>query len=104
LPDEGEELLPGFLLVTEAAEHGRSDCCRVLLLNAAHHHAEMPRLDNHADTLRLDDLLDRLGALRRQTLLNVEYARTDFKQPWNFAQAYDFAGRNVRVVHFTEVR
>src|ERR1700719_621439 len=49
-----QELRPGFLLVAEAAQHGRRDRRRVLLLHAAHHHAEVARLDHYTYPLWLN--------------------------------------------------
>src|SRR6476660_3838008 len=53
LPDQRQKLLPRLLLVAEAPEHGRCNGGRVLLLDAAHHHAEMTSFDNYANTLWL---------------------------------------------------
>src|SRR5437899_5910425 len=61
LADEGEELFARLLFVAEGAEHRRRHRRGVLLLDPAHHHAEVARLDDDADALRLDDFLDRLG-------------------------------------------
>src|SRR5690348_14384703 len=74
LANKGEEFSARFLLFAEAAQHGRGDRRRVLFLDTAHHHAEMPGLDDNTDTLRLNYFLNRLGNLRRQALLNLQPA------------------------------
>src|SRR6266576_1579781 len=74
----------------------------MLLLDAAHHHAEMPRLDHHANSLRFDRLLDRLGNLSGQPLLNLEPPRENLNQPRNLAETNDFSIRNISHVYLAE--
>ena len=57
LPDEGKEFGSGFFLA-EAADHGGGYGGRVLLLNSAHHHAQVAGFDNYAYALRRDRFLD----------------------------------------------
>ncbi len=90
------------LLVAEAAEHRGGHGGRVLLLDAAHHHAQVPCLDHHAHALRLDDLLDGFGDLRGQPLLHLQAAREDLDQARQLAQPDHFALRNVGDVHLAE--
>ena len=47
----------------------------MLFLDATHHHAQMPGLDDNADALWLDGVLDRLRNLRGQALLDLQAAR-----------------------------
>ena len=54
LADDAEELAAGAGIGAESAEEAVCDDEAVLLLDAAHHHAEVARLDHHADALRLD--------------------------------------------------
>src|SRR5208282_2197088 len=86
LADQGQEFGSCFLFVAEAAKHGRGYRRRMLFLYAAHHHAEMPGLDDHADALGLDGVLDRLGDLRGQALLDLQAARKQFDEAGYFAQ------------------
>src|SRR5271168_5089663 len=72
-PNEGEKLASGALL-TEDAAHRRGHSGGILLLHAAHHHAQVARLDHHADALRGDRRLDRIRDLLRQPLLHLEAA------------------------------
>ena len=76
----------------------------MLFLDAAHHHAQMAGLDDHADALRLDGVLDRLGDLRGQALLNLQAAREDFDEARNFAQADHFSVGDVGHVHLAKKR
>src|SRR5205823_12277476 len=64
--DQRQELVARLLAIPECAQHGAGDRAGVLLLDAPHHHAQVPRLADHADTLRLDRVLDRLGDLLGQ--------------------------------------
>ena len=52
----------------------------MLFLDTAHHHAQMPRFDDHADALRFNRVLDRFRNLRGQSLLNLQAPRKDFDQ------------------------
>src|SRR5262249_5911030 len=85
LPNQRQELLASLFLIAEAAKHRRGHGGRMLFFHAAHHHAKMPCLDDYADSLRLDNLLDSLGNLRREALLNLQAAGKDFNQARNFA-------------------
>ena len=99
-----QEFCPGFLFVAEAAQHGRGHGGRVLLLYATHHHAEVPRFDDHAHALGLNHLLDRFGNLGSQPFLNLQPPRKKFDQAWNFAQANHFSIRNISDVYLPEER
>ena len=50
--DEGQEFCPRFLFVAEAAQHGRGNSSRMLLLHAAHHHTQVAGLNDHAHSLK----------------------------------------------------
>src|SRR5438445_5407241 len=104
LANEGQEFAARFVFLAEATQHGRRHSRGVLLLDTAHHHAEVARLNDHADTLGLDDFLDSLCDLGGEALLDLQAAREEFDQPWNFAEADDFAVRNVGHVHLSEER
>src|SRR5208282_6558638 len=91
LADQGQEFGSGFLFVAEAAEHGRRYRRRMLFLDASHHHAEMPGLDDHADALGIDSVLDGLGDLRGQALLDLQAARESVDEARDFAQADHFS-------------
>src|SRR5271157_4426916 len=76
----------------------------MLLLDAAHHHAEVSRFDHHAHAQRLDRFLNGLGNLHCEPLLHLQAARKYFHQPRNLAQADDLALWDVRDVYFAEER
>src|SRR5579862_4212063 len=75
LADQRQEFAARLFFITEAAQHRTGNGCGVLLFDAAHHHAEMARFNHHSHALRLDYLLDGLGNLRCQALLNLQAAR-----------------------------
>src|SRR5579864_9375670 len=104
LANEGQEFAARFVFLAEATQHGRRHSRGVLLLDTAHHHAEVARLNDHADTLGLDDFLDSLCDLGGEALLDLQATREEFDQAWNFAEADDFAVRNVSHVHLSEER
>src|SRR5579863_2564929 len=70
--DQRQELVPGLLVLAKDAQHRARRCHRVLLLDAPHHHAEMPRFDDDADALRAQPLLDGVRDLAGQPLLNLQ--------------------------------
>ena len=72
--DQRQEFRARFLFFAEAAQHGRSHGGGVLLFDSAHHHAEMPRFNHDAYSLRFDRILDGFCDLRGQTLLNLQPA------------------------------
>src|SRR5258708_39875026 len=74
----------------------------MLFFDAAHHHAQMPRLNDDADALRFDGVLDRLRNLRGHPLLDLQAAREDFDETRYFAQADDFSVWDIRHVHLAE--
>src|ERR1700723_2743056 len=74
----------------------------MLFFDAAHHHAQMPRLDDYADALWFDHFLDGLGDLGGEALLNLETAGEDFDQARNLAKADHSAIGNVGYVNFAE--
>src|SRR5713226_5034787 len=72
---ERQKFVARLLIVAESAEHGAGHCGPVLLLHAAHLHAEMASFDNHADTLGGDFFLYGVRDLAGHALLNLEAAR-----------------------------
>src|SRR5271163_80116 len=76
----------------------------MLLLDAAHHHAQVAGLDDYGHALRFDYSLDGFGDLGGEALLNLEAAGKDFDQAWNFAEADHLAVGDVGDVYFAEER
>src|SRR5690242_11977028 len=95
LADERQELFPRFFAVAEAAQHGRRDRRRMLLLHAPHHHAQVASLNDHTDALRLDGVLNCFRDLRGQPLLHLQPAGKHFHQTWQLAQPDNLAIGNV---------
>src|SRR5262249_982080 len=74
----------------------------VLLLDAPHEHAEMRGLDDHADALREERIVERLGDLSRQPLLDLEAAAEHLDEARQLREAKDLPVRNVRDVRLAE--
>jgi len=104
LTDERQELGARFVRIAEATEHGGSDGFRMLLLDAAHHHAQVAGFNDDANALRLDNFLNGFGDLGGEALLYLQAAGEEFDEARNFAEADDFAVGNVGHVHFAEER
>src|SRR5664279_2484920 len=77
-----EKLVPGLFL-TESTQHGGRYCRGVLLLNSAHHHAEMFRFNHYSHAVRSDSTLNRFGNLCCETLLHLQSTRKHFYQARN---------------------
>src|ERR1700730_3745896 len=58
ISNQREKLFARLHVFAERAEHGAGYGLRVLLLHAAHHHAQVPRFDHDAYTQRRNILLD----------------------------------------------
>jgi hypothetical protein len=99
---QGEELLTRFLFVAEAAQHRGRYRGGVLLLDAAHHHAEVAGFDDYGYTLWFDHSLNRFRNLCSEALLDLEAAGEEFDQARDFAEADHFAVGDVGHVHFSE--
>ena len=104
LADEREEFGARFFLGAEATQHRRRYRRRMLFLDAAHHHAQMSRLDDNADALRLDGVLDGFGNLGSQPLLDLQAARERFDETRYFAQADDFSVWDISHMHLAKKR
>src|SRR6266404_6903505 len=64
----------------------------------------MPGLDDYADALRFDGVLDRLRDLRGQPLLDLQAARESFDEARYFAQADDFSVWDIGDVYLAKKR
>ena len=91
-------------VVAKRAEHRARDGERVLLLDAAHRHAEVRGFADHRDAERIDLLADRLGDLVRHPLLDLQAAGKHVHEPRDLAEADDAVARNVRDVALAEKR
>ena len=101
---ESEELLARSMIASEQPAYGTRDRLRVLLLDAAHHHAQVDGLDNDAHAVRLERVLDGLRDLLRQPLLHLKSACEDIHDPRELAQPHDPTVGDVRDVCLAEER
>lgn len=102
--DELHELGPRSLIGEEDASHTRRQGPAVLLLNSAHHHAEVRRLDDHADSERRQNIVKRVRNLGGEPLLDLKSSRKDFDNSGEFAETDDTSVGDVRNVRSTEER
>lgn len=102
--DQVEEFVSSVLIVFERSKHGAGHRNRVLLLNAAHDHAQMLGFDDDGNALRTDLLVDGFGNLHRQTFLHLKPPRVHVHQAGNLAQTDDAAVGDIRDVAFAEER
>src|SRR5580704_16896784 len=70
--DERQELLPGLGLIAKHAQHPAGDKVGATLADAPVDHAMMRGLDHDGDPARFQDLLDRVGDLRGEPLLDLQ--------------------------------
>src|ERR1039457_3315087 len=103
LPHQRQKLQP-CLFLPEATHHGRCNRGRVLLFDAAHHHAKVPRLHHHAHALRRNRILDSVGQLSRQSFLHLQAPRKHLNKTGNLAQPDHLALWYVGHMHFAEER
>ena len=102
--DQLEELHARARVVAEGAEHRARHRERVLLLDAAHRHAQMRRFHHDGDAERRDLVADRVGDLVGQPLLHLQAAAEDVDEPRNLAEADHLVARNVGDVALAEER
>src|SRR5260370_6809098 len=102
--DQREKLVARLLIVTESAEHSAGHCRTVLLLHAAHLHAEMAGFDNHANTLRSDFFLDGLRDLAGHALLNLQAARKHVYHAGDLAEPQNPLVRQIAHMGLAEER
>src|SRR5690606_13149672 len=101
---EPQELLARLQVLQEDARRGAGDRLRVLLLHAAHHHAQVVRLDDDAHALGPQRVPHRLRDLVRHPLLHLEPPREDLDDARQLRQADDLAVRDVGDVDLAEER
>src|SRR3989338_2132042 len=79
--DQAQELGPRGALFTEQPQHARGRHDGILLLHPAHHHTQMPRLDDNPDPFGADLLHERLGDLPCEVLLHLQAAGKNIDHP-----------------------
>src|SRR5690606_22859460 len=101
---EPEELLARPEVLQEDAAHRAGDRLRVLLLHAAHHHAQVVRLDDHPHARGPQRVPHRLRDLVRHPLLHLQPTSEDLDDPRQLREADDLAVRDVGDVDLAEER
>src|SRR5436190_15278449 len=86
-----EKLLARPLIGAKQAAYRARDRLRVLLFDAAHHHAQVVRLDDDANTLRLEDVVDRARDLLGEPLLDLEPTREHLDESRQLAQPHNLS-------------
>src|SRR5271168_1020643 len=74
----------------------------MLLLDTAHHHAEVLRFENHGDALRMNGVGDGVTDLRGEALLHLESAGEDVYEAGDLAESNDLPVRDVGDVGFAK--
>src|SRR6266550_3953257 len=99
-----QEFVPGLRILQQRAPQGARDRLGVLLLDAAHHHAEMVRLDHDTHTARLEYVHERVRHLVGESLLHLEPAGKHLDHAWDLGETDQAAVRQVGDVRPTEER
>ena len=89
--DEGHEFGADAGIGAEGAEDGGGDGDGVLFFDAAHHHAEVGAAHDDADALGAGDVLDGMGDLFGEALLDLEAAGEAIDDAGDLAEADDVA-------------
>ena len=101
---ESKEFIPRHWTIPELTSQGACDRLRVLLLDAAHHHAEMNCFDDDPDPTRVQHILNGLRYLLCKPLLHLQSARKDFNYSRQLGQPDNLSIRNVRDVSLSKKR
>lgn len=97
--NEVEELVSRLGLALEAAENAAGDGAGGGLFDTAHHHAQMARLHDYSDTLRLEDLHNGVSNFLSQAFLNLQAAGEHLGDSGKFGKADDGLVGDVTDVH-----
>jgi hypothetical protein len=93
--DQLQKLLPRLRLTAEGAQHRAADRDGVLLFDPPHHHAKMPRFDDHAHSMSIELRFQGFSDLDSESLLDLQPARKDVHDAWNLAEPHHFLIRQV---------
>src|SRR5215204_1172956 len=86
---EGEELLPGAVVVSQRPMDTRCDRVGSGGADTAKGHAQVLSFDRNADALGCEVLLQPVGDLLGQPFLDLQVSREQFHYPSQFGQAQD---------------
>src|SRR6185437_10916891 len=101
--DQLSELAAGLVLFELAPEGGGSRH-RILLLDAAHHHAKMRGFDDHGHPKRVKCFLDRMEDLGGQPFLHLKTAGVDVHYAGDLAEPGDPSIGDIGYVRLTKKR
>src|SRR6266849_3860984 len=104
LPHQGQKLIARLLVFPERSQHRAGHRLPMLLLHPAHLHAQVPRLNDHSDSLRRDFVLESARDLAGHALLNLQSPRVHVHQPRHLAQANHLLARQIRHVRLAKKR
>src|SRR4051794_24790668 len=90
-----QEFLAGQGIVAKTSQHPAGDEVGAGLVYAAGGHAVMHSLDNHADALRLENVVDRVGDLRGHLFLDLQAPGVDVHHAGQLGDADHAAVWNV---------
>ncbi len=91
-------------IASESAEHPARHHGASRLIDAAHAHALMAGIDHDGNTARLEDVVKRIGDLRRHLLLNLQPFGKAIEEAGEFADADDPVTRQIRNMRMTDDR
>jgi hypothetical protein len=101
LLNEIQELVAGFAVALEVAQHAAGDGATVLFLHAAHHHAEVIGLNDYADAFGLQVFFKSVSHVGGQSLLHLKSAAEDVDHAGNLAQPDDLLVGEIGNVTFS---
>src|SRR5882672_3420763 len=102
--DHGQEFAAGLAVVAEGAQHAAGHHGDVGLVHAARGHALVRRLDDDGDATRLQDVLQGVGDLRRELLLDLQAVRIGVDHSGELADAYHALVRQIADMHLADDR
>jgi len=74
----------------------------MLLLDSAHHHAQVLRFNDYSDPKWIDGIQNGLCNLGCQAFLYLQAASKDVHQSWHFTKSNNFSSRDIGVVSLAE--
>src|SRR6476620_7250141 len=101
---EAEKLVSRLRIIPERTDQRAGDRLRVLLLDTAHHHAQVHGLDDDADAARVQDFADGLGDLIRQPFLDWKATRENLHEPRQLGETNNPARGDVSDMGLAEER
>ena len=98
------EFLTSVLVFEECSGELRCSSHGILLLDAAHGHAKVLRLDDNGHTKRVEHFLQTILNLGGEPFLKLQPACVALHHTWDLAQSHNSAVWNIADVRFPEER